>query len=120
MTYRYWLQPIVRFLPPNIRQGGNILYMAFWAAFNPMMGGLYMPPFYGLIVYILTVWWLYNTNPLNMIRSPSEEVTKQNYTAWLMRAGMWGIFLSFIPLYVLYVTILFVTRSNLMVKFSGF
>ncbi len=119
MTYKYWLGPIVGQLPQNVKQSG-VFSMAIWAAINPMAGAWFIPPFYGIIFYLITMWWIYNVNPFNIIRSPSDPISRKSYWTWLTRTMMWSVVLHFIPLIIFYLILLGITKGGLMMKYSGY
>ena len=82
-------------MPIRVKQAG-VFAMAAWATINPLSGTYFRPPFYGLITYLITVWWLYNKNPMHLIRQKDDPITQEQKQIWLLKSFLWGLLFNII------------------------
>ncbi len=106
--YRSWLYPIFSSVPTTTRLSGA-LPMAFYAAVNPM--SWFKPPYIGVVVYVTLWWMLWNLNVWGVVRFEGED-PDEYWWWWVVRTSFYSIFLTWIPLTLVYLFILGVIKIS--------
>lgn len=103
---RNWLYPIFTTVPSDIRYSGMIP-MSAYAAIDPM--SWIKPPFYGVIVYVMVWWWMWNNNTFGLIKQEGETF-HDDYLVWFIRNSFWSILFNPFFLFFAYLLVLSIVR----------
>ena len=112
---RAWLYPIFTSVPSDIRYSGMIP-MSAYAAIDPL--SWLKPPFYGIIVYVMVWWWMWNNNTFGLIRA-ADENWQNNKWEWLLRNTFWSIIFNPIFVFLAYLAVLGAIRIA-SIKFGAY
>jgi len=110
---RAWLNPIFSTVPRNVRLNQGPLWMAFYAAINPM--SMFKSPFYGLFSYFVVWWFFWNNNVWGVVRNEGETWEHDKWW-WILRASLWAFFLNWLPLFFIYLIVLGLVKLSVSVR----
>lgn len=106
------LLPILNNVPMSVTRVPGIpggLLAAFVAAINPL--SYFTSPYIGLVTWIIMSWWIWNINPLHVIK-PSDP-NRKNPAWWqILKSAFFALLVNFIPLFFIYAVILLIARFD--------
>lgn len=110
--YRSWLHPMFDTVPYSTRMQGA-LPIAFYGAIDP--ASWVKSPYIGVITFVVVWWILWNLNLWGMIRFEGET-EDQYWRWWIVRSLLYSFFLTWIPLFFVYLAILLVIKLSVSIR----